>query len=69
MNDSSSALMSVKKTISLDNLFVFKDPEKSYKEDSNRSLFMMRDFMSLNRIKKGLGPSMLSLESMTKVSQ
>ena len=32
MNDSSSALTSVKKTRSLDNIFVFKDPEKSLKK-------------------------------------
>ena len=69
MNDSSSALTSVKKTRSLDNIFVFKEPEKEFKEDSTRSLFIMRDFTSLKRIKKGLRPLILSFESMTKVSQ
>ena len=31
MNESSSALTSVKKTTSLENIFVFKEPEKSLK--------------------------------------
>ena len=33
MNDSSSALTSMKKTRSLDNLFIFKEPEKSLKKN------------------------------------
>ena len=68
MNESSSALMSVKKTISLDNLFVFKEPEKSLKK-TTLGLFSFGDFTSLKRIRKGLRPLMLSFESMTKVSQ
>ena len=32
MNDSSNPLMNVKKTRSLDNIFIFKDPKKSLKK-------------------------------------
>ena len=32
MNESSNALTSVKKTISLDNLFIFREPEMSLNE-------------------------------------
>ena len=60
MNDSSSALTSVKKAISLDNIFVFKETEKSLKKNP---------LGLLKRIRKGLGPLMLSLESVTKESQ
>ena len=36
--------MSVKKTRSLDNPFIFEEPKKSLKETPLRFLFMMRNF-------------------------
>ena len=46
--------MSVKKTISLDNIFIFREPKKEFKEDSMRFLYKMSIFMSLERIENGL---------------
>ena len=51
MKDSSSALMSVKKTRSLDNLFVFKEPEKSLKKNP-LGLFHDEGFYESKKIPK-----------------
>ena len=58
----------MKKTRSLDDLFVFKELEKSFKEDSIKSLYTMLVFTSLERIRNGRGPLILGFKSMTKVS-
>ena len=51
----------------LDDIFVFKDPEKELKEDSMGFLYTMLVFMSLERIKNRLRPSILGFKSVTKV--
>ena len=44
----------MKKTTSLDNLFVFREPEKGFKENSMRFLYTMSYFTSLERIGNGI---------------
>ena len=50
MEDSSNTLTSVKKTRSLNNLFVFREPKNSLK----RTLYTMSIFTSMERIENGL---------------
>ena len=46
--------MSMKKTRSLDNLFIFRESEKGFKENSMKCLYTMSLFTSLERFKNGL---------------
>ena len=52
----------------LDDIFVFKEPEKELKEDSMGFLYTMLVFMSLERIGNGLEPLILGFKRVTKVS-
>ena len=44
----------MKKTRSLNNLFIFRDSEKGFKENSMKFLYTMSLFMSLERFRNGL---------------
>ena len=59
--------MSVKKTSSLDNLFTFKESEKSLKKTPLGFVFALSEFNEPEKKRKQLGTLVLGLESMNKM--